>query len=148
MWTENFVLWNAFKWKLECILAIFLSTFADVWKRRILVETFYAQSITIRCDAIQMQRDLCGRMLRNSLWKLDINSPTKALVNIGNMWRHSDCSFLLISPLKKKFDFSTKSWNINGCAVSRLYVNSTTTTSCVTHSMLIGIETYSEVKLW
>ena len=29
------------------------------------------------------------------------------------------------------------------CAVSRLYVDSTTTTSCVTHSMLIGIETYS-----
>ena len=37
--------------------------------------------------------------------------------------------------------------NIHGCAVSRLYVDSTTTTSCVTHSMLIGIETYSEVKL-
>ena len=36
---------------------------------------------------------------------------------------------------------------IYGCAVSRLYVDSTTTTSCVTHSMLIGIETYSEVKL-
>ena len=28
-----------------------------------------------------------------------------------------------------------------------LYVDSTTTTSYVTHSMLIGIETYSEVKL-
>ncbi len=37
--------------------------------------------------------------------------------------------------------------SIYGCAVSRLYVDSTTTTSCVTHSMLIGIETYSEVKL-
>ena len=36
---------------------------------------------------------------------------------------------------------------IYGCAVSRLYVDSTTTTSCVTHSMLIGIETCSEVKL-
>ena len=42
---------------------------------------------------------------------------------------------------------SLKGVGINGCAVSRLYVDSTTTTSCVTHSMLIGIETYSEVKL-
>ena len=41
----------------------------------------------------------------------------------------------------------TATSKMNGCAVSRLYVDSTTTTSCVTHSMLIGIETYSEVKL-
>ncbi len=37
---------------------------------------------------------------------------------------------------------------IYGCAVSWLDVDSTRTTSCVTHSMLIGIITHSEVKLW
>jgi hypothetical protein len=52
------------------------------------------------------------------------------------------------NPAKKyKISKYNKKRSIYGCAVSRLYVDSTTTTSCVTHSMLIGIETYNEVKL-